>query len=172
MTDLPQLRLELETLIEQAAGHRAADPMRERRATTEAVCRAATAVSQVMEELVFPALVRWVSETRSAEAEIEWDLIRVLVHELIQTDPVEVLHESFIAAIARHAAARRDAEHGVGGMFAEAAAAGLDIRRLDLAIGERLAELAAAPSWHPLQPAVLQSLRSSIPPGATPFEDL
>jgi len=172
MTGLTHLRVELETLIQRAEDMdpNAADSLR--LSAAEEICRAVTMASQVVEELVLPAIVHRVDRPAFDEATIEWDLIRVLVHELIQTAPDEALHTALVKAVARHARARLQAEHGPNGLLSRAIEAGLDARDLDLAIGARLHTLDSEPGWRPLQPAAFQSLRDTIPPDATPWREL
>jgi hypothetical protein len=52
---------------------------------------------------------------------------------------------------------------------------GADLERIDVAIGERLRDLDLASrsgDWTPLLPTSLETVRPSVPPGATRWTDL
>lgn len=105
---------------------------------------------------------------------IEGDLIRVLVAEVMLSHPSDLLYDGVVATLKATVRRRWTAEESPGGLWSWVPP-GPFRRDLDIRLGERLRALDAAGQngdWTPLMPYGLESLRTSVPPGATRWTDL
>ncbi len=167
MADLPSLSIAYGALVADADRYdsRSDDEVRFRSAW--GLCRDASRISQVCEEVLHPWSVARAPHRMIDEAMIEWDLIRVLVHELAQADPRDVLFNALVAVLAEAVARRREADLGADGLVAAALARGVDRNLLDKAIADRLSDLTTGDgsgAWVLLQPYALETLREDPMP--------
>jgi len=139
------------------------------------ICRLATNISQVREEIVYPYCVGHASQGLIDQSMIEMDLARVLIHEVLQTPASAFLYDGLVGVLSDLLARRFADDENANGLWASAVAGGLDRGAADVAVGERLSELERTSrqgNWSPLMPFCLETLRDSVPPGATRFRDL
>lgn len=173
MRPFPHLQSEQDNLVELCAQYWSGLPPVAKAGHAAELCRLATAISQVREEVVQPWLVDWVEPEPFDRAIVELDLIRVLVHELMASRPREQLYDALVATLCQLIRRRFDAETGAHGEWSgltPAACAEADTRA-----ASRFRELDRASrqgDWAPLQPSGLETLRSSVPPGAAPWSSL
>ena len=136
-----------------------------RRLALDGLCREATRVSQIGEDVLQPRAVGHVPTALIDAAVIQWDLVRVLVLEILETDAHSWLQTGLIAALLDGISRRRDAELGASGLVGLMVAAGCAPDRLADAIQERaqvLDQQYRCEGWYALQPQALETLRSSI----------
>lgn len=173
MTPFPQLsaeQAELADVLGQWRPELAADA---KGRVGQDVCRRLTCITQVREEIVYPACVGRAPARMLDAFTIEEDWIRVLVAEIVESGPRGLLYGGLIDALKEAVARRWAAEERPGGLWSHVS--GADLERIDVAIGERLRDLDLASrsgDWTPLLPTSLETVRPSVPPGATRWTDL
>lgn len=170
MQAFPHLQLEQDSLLELCARYSADLAPTAKAALVEDICRLATLLGQTREEIIDPFLVDHLAAPVQQAAWIEMDLVRVLVHELREARPGELLYDALVAVLGDLLRRRFDAEREEWAHLSGAACAEVDIRA-----GHRLRALdlqSRAGDWSPLPPCGLETLRSSVPPGATRWSDL
>jgi CRISPR/Cas system-associated protein Csm6 len=174
VTPFPQLDAEQEAMAAVLSGCRPEMAPAEKSRLAEEACRILTQIAQVREEIVYPTCVGKAPAQLLDAFVIEEDLIRVLVAEIIQSGPSGLLYDGLIQALKDAVRRRWSEEEGPGGLWSWVSASpGLETT--DLAIGDRLRELDQASrsgDWLPLMPLGLETLRTSVPPGATRWTDL
>ena len=132
------------------------------------ICRGVTAISEVRIEIVYPRCVGRARPDLVDASMIDFDLMRVLIYELENTQPTAFLYPALMTALARLLRHRLAQEEAPDGLWASALAGGLAPESVDIEVGARLQTLSDQSSWLPLQPFCLETQRSSVPPGATP----
>ena len=98
---------------------------------------------------------------------IQWDLVRVLVLEILETDAHSWLQSGLTEALLDAVQRRREAETGATGLVWMMVAAGCAPDHLGDVIqdyAQTLDQQYRQKGWHPLQPQALETLRSSIAP--------
>lgn len=173
-TPFPQLDAEQEGAAGVLARYEPGLGQGTKREIAEEACRLLTQVSQVREELIYPACVGKAPAPLLNAFIIEEDLIRVLVAEVMLSHPSDLLFDGLIAALKDAVRRRWTAEESPGGLWSWILPGDFS-RDLDIRVGERLRELDADGrngEWTPLLPYALETLRSSVPPGATRWTDL
>lgn len=174
MTPFPHLDAEQEAMAAVLSECLPETPPREKGRLGEEACRILTQIAQVREEIVYPACVGKAPARLLDAFVIEEDIIRVLIAEIIQSGPSGQLYDGLIQALKDAVRRRWSGEEGAGGLWSWISASpGLEAT--DLAIGDRLRELDQASrsgDWIPLMPIGLETLRTSVPPGATRWTDL
>lgn len=167
MRPFPHLHIEQDHLLE-----RLSDVMEPGGASAMSgvheICRAVTEISEVRIEIVYPRCVGHARPDLIDSSMIDFDLMRVLVYELENTQSTAFLYPALMAALAQLLRHRLAQEEASDGLWASALAGGLDPGSVDIEIGARLQALSGQSGWLPLQPFCLETLRSSVPPGATP----
>lgn len=135
------------------------------------ICRIGTAVTQVRDEVIDPACVKLLDRKLHFEAMVELDLARVLIYELMNSGPSTLLYDSLVTVLYRLLERRFREEQSLDGLWSRLQ--NLDLTSVDLCAGERLAELdrlGRQGEWTPLAPEGLETLRSSLPPGAASWK--
>jgi hypothetical protein len=165
MRPFPHLHTEQDSLIEQLEdwGRNVANPEAEARVSE--ICRQATHITQVRIEILYPSCVGRAHPALIDASIIDLDLARVLIFELLNTQPTAFLYPSFVSALQRLLCQRFSQEERSDGLWASAVAGGLDPGPVDVAIGARLLELNAGEPLdrQPLMPHCLETLRDSVP---------
>lgn len=173
MIPFPHLQAAQEDLLALCGRSMAGLPLAARASHAEDLCRRATAVTQVREEVIHPWLVDRLPAAAHDLAVIEMDLVRVLVHELATSRPRDLMYEALVESLCRLMRYRFEAEGGPAGDWT-----GLspdDCREADETAAARLRELdeaGRAGNWAPLQPYALETLRGAVPAGAIRWSDL
>ena len=173
MTPFPQLQAAQADLVALCGRSLEGCPLTERAGHADELCRRATAITQVREEVVHPWLVGRLPAAAHDLAVIELDLVRVLVHELVASRPRDLMYDALVESLCRLLRHRFEAEAGPAGEWTSLAPA--DCRDIDETAAARLSELDRAGregQWTPLQPYALETLRSAIPDGVIPWSDL
>ncbi len=173
MTPFPHLDAEQQAAAAALAEYDVGQPPALKARSAREACRLLTHVSQVREEVVAPFCVGRAPHRELDARVVEDDLIRVLIGEIMVTGPGNLLHDAVVGALKTAVRRRWASEAAPGGLWSWLAG-DPDLRRIDLAIGERLGELDArsrAGDWAPLAPSGLESLRDSVPPGAVRWRD-
>lgn len=168
MRPFPHLHIEQDHLLEWLPD--AMEPGGAATSAIQEICRAVTAISEVRIEIVYPRCVGHARPDLIDASMIDFDLMRVLVYELENTQPTAFLFPALIAALARLLRHRLAQEEASDGLWASALAGGLAPESVDIDVGARLEQLSRQSSWLPLQPLCLETLRSSVPPGAIRYE--
>ena len=166
----PHLQLEQDGLLELCARYAAERAPSAKAALAEDICRLATLLGQAREEIIDPFLVDHLPAPVQHAAWVEMDLARVLVHELSEARPGELLFDALVAVLGDLLRRRFEAERAEWAHLSPSACAEADIRA-----GHRLRELdqqSRAAGWSPLPPCGLETLRNSVPPDATRWSDL
>jgi hypothetical protein len=172
MRVLAQLQTEQDNLIELCSQYCGSFTPSAKVAHVREICRLVTLIGQVRDELVYPWVVHRIPEDAHDRAVVEFDLARVLVHELLASKPDDLLFDAQVEVLADLLRRRFDAEAYAEGPWAHVP--GDDLAALDVSIGERLRELDRASrseGWRPLAPSGLETLRDSvrIAPEGDPF---
>lgn len=174
MTPFPQLDAEQESLAATLASYDPALDQPAKRRLAEEACRVLTLISQVREELVYPRCVNRAPTPQLDAFVIEGDLMRILIAEIMASRPSDLLYDGLLAALKAAVRRRWADEEAPGGLWSDLMG-DPSIRAVDIEIGARLNDLDAASrngDWTPLLPLGLETLRSSLPPGATRWTDL
>lgn len=169
MRPFPHLQMEQDNLIELCSQYWPGLGPIAKAAHAQEICRLATVISQVREEIIHPWLVDHLSAHEQYVAVVELDLVRVLIHELTASRPEDQLYDALVAVVSDLLRRRFEAEAGEWAGLPPRICASADIRA-----GDRLRELdqdGRAEGWRPLQPVGLETLRSAVPPGAIPWSD-
>lgn len=175
MRPFPHLQMEQDNLIELFSQYGKYLSNSEKVSHVSEICRLTTNISQVRVEIVYPHCVGCAPQDLVDQSMIEMDLARVLIHEIIETSPSSFLYDGLVAVLSRILIRRFEDEETTNGIWAKAIVGGIDSTAVDVAIGERLHELdriCRPGNWNPLMPFCLETLRDSVPPGATRFRDL
>ena len=158
MRALAHLQTEQDNLIELCSQYCGSLTPSAKTAHVHEICRLVTLVGQVRDELVYPWVVHRVPEDAHGRAVVEFDLARVLVHELLASKPSGRLVDAQVEVLAGVLRRRVAAEADADGPWARLP--GDDLAALDVSIGERLRELDRAsrsegwrrsrrPGWRP-----------------------
>lgn len=132
-------------------------------------CRTLTQILQVREEIVHPFCVNRAPSPLIDAFIIEDDLMRVLIGEIVAGHPSDLLYDGLVAVLAQAVRRRWSAEASAGGLWSRIPK---PPAHLELSLEDRLRELEADEDWSPLMPVGLETLRSSVPAGATRWVDL
>ncbi len=174
MTGLPSLSKAYAAVLTEASMFDAAAADDARFRSAWGLCRDTSRISLVCEQVLHPWAVSRAPPALIDRAVIEWDLIRVLIHELVQSDPADVLFNALVDVLHRSVIRRFEDDTGADGLIAAALARGVDGTSLDEALGARLRQVAdqgASRDWWLLQPCALGSLRSErSTPSSSPRE--
>lgn len=165
------LQIEQEALMELLTTYDSSSPDSIRSAQVIEICRIGTAVTQVRDEVIDPACVKLLDRKLHFEAMVELDLARVLIYELMNSGPSTLLYDSLVTVLYRLLERRFREEQSLDGLWSRLQK--LDLTSVDLCAGERLAELdrlGRQGEWTPLAPEGLETLRSSLPPGAASWK--
>lgn len=172
MRPFPHLHAIQDEAVERLSAYTRAAPAAERRLAASELCRLAVMIGQVRDEVVYPFCVGRTPAALLDASMIETDLSRVLVREIMEAAPGEVLFDGFVEVLGGRLRSQWLAEE-CGGLWD-----GLSdpdrCDEADVRIGERLADLdrdSLVEGWIPPEPACLETLRNSVPPGATPWSD-
>lgn len=170
MIPFPQLQAAQDDLLALCGRSLEGRPLADRAGHADELCRRATVLTQVREEVVHPWLVDRLPAAVHDLAVIELDLVRVLVHELVASRPRDLMYDALVESLCRLLRRRFEAEAGEWTTLSPDAC-----REVDERAAARLRELDEAGQgghWTPLQPYALETLRSAIPAGAIPWFDL
>lgn len=165
MRPFPHLHTDQDALLEQLEDWGRNVPGTEAAARVSEICRQATHITQVRIEILYPSCVGRAHPALLDASIIDLDLARVLIFELLNTQPTAFLYPSFVAALQRLLCQRFSQEERADGLWDSAVAGGLDPGPVDVAIGARLCEMNADDrlDWLPLMPHCLETLRDSVP---------
>lgn len=173
-TPFPQLDSEQEGAASLLARYDPGLGHAAKRQVAEEACRLLNQISQVREELIYPSCIGMAPSPLLDAFVIEGDLIRVLVAEVMLSHPSDLLYDGVVATLKATVRRRWTAEESPRGLWSWVAP-GPFRRDLNIRLGERLRALDAASrngDWTLLLPCGLESLRPSVPPGATRWTDL
>lgn len=173
MIRFPQLQAAQDDLLALCGRSLEGRPLADRAGHADELCRRATVLTQVREEVVHPWLVDRLPAAAHDLAVIEFDLVRVLVHELVASRPRDLMYDALVESLCRLLRRRFEAEVGPAGEWTTLAPDAC--REVDDIAAARLRALDEAGQgghWTPLQPYALESLRSAIPAGAILWSDL
>lgn len=140
----------------------------EKRRIAEEACRILNQISQVREELIYPWCVGEVPPSQLDALVIEGDLIRVLVAEVMASDPTDLLYDGMMLTLREAVHRRWREEESAEGLWIRIIGKPF-VRDLDVRLGQRLRELDQASlggAWTPLAPVGLETLRDSVWPGS------
>lgn len=174
MKPFPHLQMEQYNLLELFSQYGEYLSNSEKVSHVREICRLATDVSQVRVEIVYPHCVGRAPQALIDQSMIEMDLARILIHEILQSHPSSFLYSSLVEVLSRLLTRRFEEEDGPEGLWAKAVEGAIDSRAADVAVGERLHALDKSGrhgECSPLMPFCLETLRDSVPPGATPWRD-
>ena len=114
-----------------------------KRKIAEQICLELTVHAQIEEEIFYPACEGKVEEDLLKEAYVEHDGAKVLISELLNSDPSNEFYDAKIKVLSEDIKHHVKEEEKREGLFAQARAAGLDLRGLRERIMVRKKELLA-----------------------------
>ena len=174
MRPFPDLHRMQDDLRELFSQYDPARPGGGKKAHAVELCRLVTLNSQVRDEVVYPWCAVRTSPELLQQSQIRMDLARVLVMELAHGRPTDLWYDQLVQVLGDDLERLWDREEPDAGLWSRTSdtrgLAGVNDR-----LGDRLTELDLAgrqTDWRPLEPAGLETLRNSVPPGATPYAAL
>src|SRR5690606_37461917 len=134
----------------------------DRQASAEEACRLTTALLQVRLEIIAPSAVDLVPRRVIDALQIDDDLARVVIREIVETGPSTVFFDGLVRALGGLLEPRWIQEQTPGGLWRRLSAHPR-LHVLEARVEERLEELLSRAGWAPMEPALMETLRSSVP---------
>ncbi len=133
------------------------------------LCRLVTVNSAVRDEVVYPWCATRAPKALLEASMIRMDLARVLVMELFSARPTDLWYDALVQVLGSLLETLWDEEESEAGLWARLG--GETIGGVNALLMDRLADRdrTTRHGWFPLEPAGLETLRSSVPVIATPW---
>lgn len=164
---ISRLRSEQDELRNLFAAFREDCAPADKRLHARRICRQATAISQVRDEVVYPWCASRLDPNLLDDSMIQMDLARVIIRELVDTPPDALWHDGLVRALGRLLQRHFECEEAEGGLWSGLPPEAAEV--LDARFAHRFDDVYRCgrdDQWRPLEPAGLETLRNSVPEGA------